>query len=161
RVWHTGAHGRGARRLVVRSSAMRVVVSPICNRRVYDLGNLSMRLIPALLFFCVPLAGQSVDATISGSVTDPRGGAVSAAVVEAQQTGTGVVFKTKSNDAGVYLFPALPFGHYTISAEKPGFNRLVIDGVAVDTGARLRIHLRLEIGAVNESVSVTGDEQIV
>jgi protocatechuate 3,4-dioxygenase beta subunit len=64
---------------------------------------------------------QTTNATISGTVTDPTGAAVPNVQIEAANTKTGIVFKTVSNEAGVYQFPSVQPGTYKLTAELPGF----------------------------------------
>jgi hypothetical protein len=79
-----------------------------------------------------------VTGTISGYVTDPSAAAISGVSVTAvmvEQTFTRTV---KSNLGGFYDFFALPPGTYTVSAEKPGFQRLVRADISLTVSQNLR-----------------------
>src|SRR5215471_9552369 len=116
-----------------------------------------------LLFILIAVAftatvfAQSSTGSISGAVSDPNGAVVPAAKIEATETATGRVFATLATDAGVYVFPTLPVGIYTISTEHPGFKKLVRTDVEIRVGFRQNLDLKLEVGDVQQSVSVAAE----
>ena len=57
---------------------------------------------------------QEITGAISGTMTDPSGAAVPNASVTATDVLTGVAWPTKTNSAGVYGFPRLPIGRYSL-----------------------------------------------
>lgn len=107
----------------------------------------------ALLLGSVAFA-QQTDATVSGTVTDPTGAHVVAAVVTALNTGTGVAIPATTNEAGIYNMPQLPPGKYNFTAEHPGFRKSVISDVELQVGAQLVMNMGLELGQTSESVEV-------
>lgn len=114
-----------------------------------------------VLSLVVPPAAhaQGIDAVLSGTVTDPSGAAVPGVRVSAENVRTGVVFTTTSNEAGVYLFAALPPGVYRITAEHTGFRRFVYNEVVLEVGARLSLNIPLELGTTAETVEVTAQAE--
>ena len=70
---------------------------------------------------------------------------------------TGVTLKGASNEEGNYYFPFLIPGMYRISAEKTGFKRAVRDQIELNVNARLELNLTLEVGAMAETITVTGE----
>ena len=60
---------------------------------------------------------QTTTGAITGSVTDPSGALIPNVKVTATNTATNIANSTQSNDAGVYNFPFLPIGEYTVTAE--------------------------------------------
>src|SRR6266478_3519308 len=54
------------------------------------------------LALCAPAGGQVIKGSISGTVTDPQGAAVSGASVQAKNTQTGIVFTATTDKAGLY-----------------------------------------------------------
>src|ERR1051326_1515771 len=100
------------------------------------------------------LGAQTTSASIYGSVTDSSSAAVPNASVHATNNRTGVPLSTISNEAGVYIFPSLQPGEYKITAELAGFSRAVVDHVQLDVSAKVSVDIRLEVGAVTESISV-------
>jgi hypothetical protein len=101
------------------------------------------------------LVGQEYRGTFSGSVTDPQGAAVPKAVVVAIETRTGVKSTAICGDTGAYSIPFLAPGEYEISAEAPGFKRAVRQGLTLSAGEKPVIDIRMDLGAVNESVTVS------
>lgn len=103
--------------------------------------------------------GQSVDAVLSGSVSDSTGAVVANVKLIATNVTTGVRHETSSNVQGVYVFPALQPGTYRVEAEHPGFRRYVLEGLALEVGARLQINVKLDVGAITESVEVRAESE--
>jgi len=99
---------------------------------------------------------QEFRTTLSGQVQDSQGGAVPKASIVARNVGTGAQFTTTSGDTGQFALPFLPPGSYTVAVEAPGFKRYTRDDVAISTNQRISIDIELEVGAVSESVTVTG-----
>src|SRR5205085_9664100 len=76
------------------------------------------------VFLCVSLCfGQNGLSRISGRVTDPSGAVVAGALVTARNEQTGVTYTQKTTDAGLYTFPSLPAGPYSVTVEAPGFKK--------------------------------------
>src|SRR5437867_6114540 len=100
---------------------------------------------------------QVATGSISGTVTDPNGASVPGARVLATNTATGLVTETLSSEAGLYVFATLPVGAYEVTAEKTGFKKLSRAGVEVRVAFRQELDLRLELGDVQQTVTVTGE----
>src|SRR5713226_8256345 len=73
--------------------------------------------------------GQTVNATLYGTVTDPTGAAVPEASVIASEVQTGIPTKMMTDVSGGYIFPSLSPGVYTLTVEKAGFKASVLAGV--------------------------------
>jgi outer membrane receptor protein involved in Fe transport len=108
-----------------------------------------------------PVLGQSVTASVTGTVTDNSGAVLKAAAVAAVNQSTQVEYKTASNDAGVYTISGLPIGRYVIKAEAQGFKTATTNSVTLETGQVARVNLKLELGAVTEQVEVVGVNPIL
>src|SRR5664279_2479020 len=108
-------------------------------------------LVPALLLILPVSHAQSTNASIYGTVVDTSGGAINKSAVVATNTKTGVALSTLSNESGVYIFPSLQPGEYSVSAEMPGFRKAVAQHVQLDVSARITVDLKLEVGAAAES----------
>src|SRR4051794_38184812 len=72
-----------------------------------------------LLLFCAPLWAQTLG-TITGAVKDSSGAVVPGATVTVVNKGTNAARTTSSNEVGLYEFPALPPGLYTVKTELDG-----------------------------------------
>src|ERR1043166_5805225 len=93
-------------------------------------------------------------ASIRGTVTDSTGAVVADASVNASNNATGAKATTLTNAQGIYSFPVLNVGAYTVSAELRGFKTAVRQGVELQVNQTARIDLVLEVGAVTERVVV-------
>jgi hypothetical protein len=77
-----------------------------------------------LLGACAVAAyGQSQTGSISGTITDVNGAAVAGAAVAARQAAIDLAIDTVTSESGLYVFPNVPVGLWTISVEKSGFKR--------------------------------------
>src|SRR5262245_44469257 len=89
-----------------------------------------------LLSITTPLLAQLSTGSLSGSVTDPAGLAIPGATVKVTHIPTGRIYETVSSDAGLYAFPNLEVGPYTIAAEKPGFKKLERSALVISSFTR-------------------------
>jgi hypothetical protein len=107
-----------------------------------------------LVVALIPLMGQEYRATISGQVTDPSGAPVVGAKVEVTSVERKVAYETETNDAGRYVTRFLPPGQYRFVVQKEGFKKTVRDKVSISAVDRLSLDIRLELGALAESITV-------
>jgi hypothetical protein len=114
-----------------------------------------------LLGFSAPVMGQAVNATLLGTVTDSSGAAVANVKVSITETNTGISHTSQSNDSGNYVFPDLPPGTYTVTAEQPGFKRASRAGVDLIVNSTERVDLALQPGDVNQTVTVEAETPIL
>jgi hypothetical protein len=64
---------------------------------------------------------QSTTSSLTGTVTDSSGAVVVGAEVTLANTATGVPYKAKADDRGIYRVTQLPPGSYTMQVASPGF----------------------------------------
>jgi len=107
--------------------------------------------------------GQSTISTgsISGQVTDPSGSAIAGAEVKATNVATGTSLTGKTNGTGFYSFPSLDVGTYTVTIAHPGFKTTEIQNIVVQVGQSVAANAKLEVGAVTETVTVTGETPLL
>lgn len=126
------------------------------------------RYLPVLLglisVFTFRSAAQDATGRIVGVVSDPSGSVISKARVTATNVGTGISVNAMSGDDGSYQIPSLTIGAYRVSAEVAGFRKIVTEPVKLEINQALKVDLKLEVGAVTETVQVeaatTGVETI-
>lgn len=104
---------------------------------------------------------QEFRGQISGIVTDPSGAPVAGAKVTALNLDRRVPYEATTNEAGLYLTRFLPPGDYDLSIEKEGFKKAIRQKLIVSAADRLNLDIRLEIGALAESVSVTSESPLL
>src|SRR6267154_1469938 len=115
------------------------------------------------LSFCVVIAlsgiclAQSESATLSGRVTDPGGSAVVGAQVVLTNVETNVDSRTKTNNAGLYVFAGVHPGKYRVAAGATGFRVLIKEGLVLHVQDELAENFALTLGTVSETVTVTAD----
>ncbi len=117
-----------------------------------------------MLFACLGVGlihAQEFRGTFSGSVTDRQGKVIARAKVTATSVDTGVNTTTSTETSGAYNIPFLPPGDYIIRAEAPGFKIAVRQGLKLSTGEHPVIDLMLDVGDINQSVTVTADVPLV
>jgi hypothetical protein len=97
---------------------------------------------------------QTGTSHINGSVTDSTGALVPGATVTAQNEGTGVTYQQTTTGTGLYAFPSLPVGNYTITVEHRGFKTAKKTGNVLEVNTPLTVEVVLEIGEMSQVVSI-------
>src|SRR5215470_9087742 len=114
------------------------------------------------LVWCVPVLGQVLKGSISGTVTDPQGAVISGAQVKATNTETGAVTTTTSDSAGLFRINLLPAGNYKIEISAQGFKTGVVNLVQVAAGADQGMGTtKLAVGGAAETVEVTAAAPLI
>jgi len=119
-----------------------------------------MRQLTRICLSILTLAGvalpQADRGTVTGLVTDSSGSAVTGAQLSLVNTATNLSFETVSNESGNYRFISVPIGIYIVKATSPGFQTSERRDVQVQVNQTTVIDLPLQVGAVSETVSVSG-----
>jgi hypothetical protein len=115
----------------------------------------------ALVCCAFPVNAQQGRGTILGAVTDSTGAAVASAKVSIVNVDTNDTVNAETNTDGFYTSPALNVGNYQVSVERSGFKKAVHSGIVLQVDQQAEINIHLEIGAVSESVQVTGEAPMV
>src|SRR5260370_15594959 len=104
--------------------------------------------------------GQGIG-TIHGTVTDASGKAVPQAKVVAVLEERNTKRSIETDSQGSYVFPSLPIGKYAVRVEAPGFKAFSQTGVELTSNENARVDATLEVGSLNQSVSVVGEAAAV
>jgi carboxypeptidase family protein len=118
----------------------------------------SLVIATTLMLLCGSVVRAQDTASLSGTVTDPQGKVIPGATVTITNNATGASRNTKTGDEGTYIFTQTPPGTYKIRVEAKGFKATVQDAVELLIRTPTTLDVQLEVGAVNETVSVTGGE---
>ena len=116
---------------------------------------------PILVLFLLCLVGltdasaQVTRGTISGQVVDTTGAVVPKAAIVAMDQDTGTTYKTQSDGAGQYTIPFLAPSKYRVTVTVGGFKTFVRENVIVDANVRVGLDIPLEVGSLNEVVTVS------
>ncbi len=113
----------------------------------------SLLLIPSAIF-------AQGTADIVGRVTDTSGGVLPGVNVTAENIGTKNVRTTVTSESGDYTFNLLPIGTYTVRIELQGFSTVTSKAV-LNTGDRIRVDARMQVGNISESLTVTGESPLL
>src|SRR2546428_9242327 len=99
---------------------------------------------------------------ISGTVTDATGSVLPAVTVEARSPALIEQVRTVFTDgAGRYQIVELRPGTYSVTFTLSGFNTVVREGIELTTGFTANVDVQLRVGAVQETVTVTGATPVV
>src|SRR5215467_6002000 len=97
---------------------------------------------------------QVINASLSGTVSDPSGALIPGVEISAKQTETGVVSMIVTNEAGTYRFGSLQPGPYQVSAALPGFQAQTFR-ITLGTSQQIRQNFVLQVGGVTQTVEVS------
>src|ERR1044072_1803158 len=98
---------------------------------------------------------QAVYGSISGTISDPQGAAITDASVTVTNIAQNVTTTAKTNDSGFYEVTHLIPGTYQVKIEQQGYKTALQEGV-VKADVVANADVRLEVGALSERVTVTG-----
>jgi hypothetical protein len=107
------------------------------------------------------LLAQTGRGKIEGTVKDPNGANVPSAKVQVVNTETNSELDFSTNELGYYLAPNLPVGSYRVIVRKDGFRTTVREPIFVSSETALAVDFTLQLGAVNETVTVTGEAPLL
>ena len=106
---------------------------------------------------CAPCSwGQILYGSLVGNVTDPSQAAVAGASVTITNQGTGAKRSLITNNDGSYAFVNLDPGEYKVEISKDGFRQHTVNDVAISINAITRVDATLRLGAVTETIEVSG-----
>ena len=111
------------------------------------------------LLLCAAGFAQTLG-TITGEVKDSTGAVVPGATVTVVNKATNATRTTQSNAVGLFDFPALPPGNYTVTSELQGFKAASRD-LELQVQQTARVNFTLELGTVTETATVTGVSPLV
>jgi len=117
------------------------------------------------LFLCamavvlgLPLTSRAQDTGyISGTVTDKSGAAVVGADIILTNAAGSLTRNTSTNSDGAYVVSGLPGDTYNLVVTAKGFQKYSVQKVVLSVAEKARIDLQLTVGAVTETVEVTGE----
>jgi hypothetical protein len=99
-----------------------------------------------------------VGGSITGTVTDQSGAVVPKASVSATSVETGIQQTVLTGVNGVYVFPSLPIGHYSLEVASPSFRAYRKTGIVLDANSALKIDIVLQLGEHSDAVVVAEDQ---
>ena len=121
--------------------------------------SVSVCLILLLAALCAP--AQDSRGAIMGRITDTSEALMPAVNVRAINVETGVGVAGQSNAAGSYSIPFLLPGAYRVTAEITGFKKFVREGIQIRVAEKVELDIRMEVGAVSETVEVKAETPLL
>ena len=109
-----------------------------------------------LALFTMSAAAQALYGSLVGNVTDESGAAIPGATVTITQSETNLSRTLVTDASGSFNAPNLLPGTYEIAVSLSGFQSFKAQGVAVRQGLDVRVDARLKVGALEESIVVSG-----
>jgi hypothetical protein len=109
----------------------------------------------ALVLASVSMAQNIVTGGISGTVTDASGAVVPGAKLTLKSNTTGATLTTTTTSTGLYNFPLLKPGSYTVTLSQTGFHS-VSETVDVPLGQVATVNVKLAVGNASETIEVSG-----
>jgi hypothetical protein len=100
---------------------------------------------------------QETRGTITGKVRDAGQAVVPGAAVDVTNVAMNTTVSVATNDAGFFRVPYLIPGTYQLVVKMTGFKKYVRDGIPLRIGDTLELDVQLEVGAVDQSVTVTAE----
>src|SRR5438876_6919004 len=105
--------------------------------------------------------GASTTGSINGKVADSSGGVLPGVTVTASSPSLMGVQTSITDSGGLYRFPSLPPGTYTVQFELPGFNTLKRENIQIAMGFTAAVNVELAVASLTETVTVTGDSPVI
>ena len=121
----------------------------------------SLVFIALILFSTGSVRAQEARGTITGRVKDAGEAVIPGASVKIINVAMGTSVTATTNDAGVFQAPYLLPGTYRIMVEVSGFKKYVRDGVMLQIGNTLDLEVKLEVGTVDQSVTITSETPVI
>ncbi|MGH9629249.1 MAG: carboxypeptidase regulatory-like domain-containing protein, partial [Bryobacteraceae bacterium] len=115
----------------------------------------------AASFAAISALAQTSAGSLAGLVSDASGAAVAGVAIAVVDMDRGTTVNATSNESGFYVVSPLAPGRYRVTAERSGFRKYVLEPLPIATQQKASLDISLEVGAVTESVTVTGSTQLI
>lgn len=125
-------------------------------RHLWIVAALAFCLLPGALRAQVSNNGQ-----ITGTVFDPSGKVVPGAEVTVTNPATNFTQMVKASASGVYVFPELQPGTYTVAATAQGFAKTIFNNVVVQVAQTTNLPIKMTIGVQSQTVTVSAEAQVL
>src|SRR5437016_8828971 len=124
--------------------------------------RLMLRALAVFLLSSSMASAQAVStAQINGTVKDQGGLVLPGVTITITQTDTGLVRTAVTDDAGSFVLQNLPVGPYRLEAMLQGFRTFRQTGIVLQVGANPTLPVTLQVGQLQETVTVTGTAALV
>ena len=129
-------------------------------RAIYP-STVAVLLMAALLNPPAPAAAQVTSGAIAGLITDAQSAVLPGVSLTLRNTDTGFTRTAVTEADGRYRLAGLPPGRYALRAELSGFAPVEVTDITLTIGLEVGRNLTLQLGGVQESLTVTGEATVV
>jgi hypothetical protein len=116
-----------------------------------------LSLIAILLFAGTVRAQVAGKANLQGTVSDPTGAVIAKAEVTLTNEATQVALTTASDRSGIYSFPNVQIGTYTLAVIAQGFETYAQSGIVLEVGSSIDVNVKMTVGAESQKVEVQAE----
>src|SRR6185436_7936149 len=106
-------------------------------------------------------AAQRTTGEIIGKIVDESGSVLPGVTVTLRGAGVAGAPTVVTSESGVYRFPVLPPGTYSLEYALTGFGTIKREAIPIDVGSVVELDITLKVGALEESVTVSGASPVV
>src|ERR1700675_4591795 len=118
-------------------------------------GSILTIVLTLILTLPTSVYSQIVGATLSGTVTDPSGGAIANASLSIKNMATGVITDVTTNGQGIYNAPNLLPGSYEATVSAAGFETKTLSNIVLAVGAQQVLNFAMKVGTIAETVEIS------
>jgi hypothetical protein len=119
-------------------------------------------ILSVLLLLCpAPSVGQSTLGSITGTVTDQKGGLIPAAEITVIEQNTTATWHKNSANDGTYSVTDLPSGTYTVQVRSTGFGTFERKGIILYASRVVNVDVKLSVGTTTTVVEVSGAPPVI
>jgi hypothetical protein len=104
--------------------------------------------------------GQGFQGGLRGAIKDP-GGVLPGVELTLTNEGTNIARSTVTNERGEYVFAAVEPGTYKVKVALQGYRTIEQTGIRIGTQTFITLDLTMEVGRIEENVTVTGQSPLV
>jgi hypothetical protein len=115
----------------------------------------------AVLAWAGPSMAQIQTGEIFGRVVDKTGAVLPGVTVTISGPALLQPQTAVTSETGSYVFPRIPIGTYQVKFELPGFKTQIFENIRVTIGFRAQVNAELEVSAVEETITVTGESPVI
>ncbi len=96
-------------------------------------------------------------ASIQGSVSDPTGAIMPGAAIVLTNTATQVKRTASTDSGGVFTFPNIPIGDYTVTVSFKGFQTYSRTNIVLEVGSSIAVNVQMTVGASDQKIEVKSE----
>ena len=114
-----------------------------------------------LVFGAAPQLFAQSTGSIRGTVVDPSAAAIHNATVTVTNTNTGIARSVQTNESGLFVFPDLAIGSYSLKIGAAGFETQNRTGIQLLTGQTIDMSVAMAVGSQTQVITVTSETQAI